>query len=65
MSAPIERTKVKRKKIKPFRAWMVVDDNGTYRPEIFLTRQDAVYDKLGQSDIKDGKFRVVRVWVSQ
>ena len=48
-------------KLKPFKAWLVVDAKGTYVPTLHLTRREAKTEIGDQQFIRDAKWRVVRV----
>jgi hypothetical protein len=49
--------------MKPFYAWLMVDDEGTYSPVMHITRREAMKDKQDHSHLIDAKWRVVRVKV--
>lgn len=51
-------------KLKPFKAWLVVDAKDTYAPTLYLTRRDAQIEIKDQLFLRDAKWRVVRVHVS-
>lgn len=48
-------------KVKPFRAWLLVDDRGTYSPTMHITKREAQTELREHSYLEDAKWRVVRV----
>jgi len=49
--------------MKPFKAWLLVDDKGTYSPAMFVTRREAQAELRDHKDLIDAKWRIVRVTV--
>ena len=50
-------------KLKPFKAWLVHDAEGTYVPSLHLARREAKEHAYGSNYLRDAKWRVVRVIV--
>lgn len=51
------------KKLKPFKAWLATDREGTYAPTLHMTRREAIQDTKSWSYLRDAKWSVVRVTV--
>jgi hypothetical protein len=51
--------------MKPIKAWLVVDVEGTYVPTLHLTRREAQTEIADQAFLRDAKWRVVRVEVRE
>lgn len=49
--------------MKPFKAWLLTDDENTYQPSLHFTRADAIRERRSVSNLIDAKWRVVRVVV--
>lgn len=49
-------------KIKPFKAWLLWDAEGTYSPIMYITRREAEADRK-ENDYIDAKWKIVRVIV--
>lgn len=49
-------------KLKPFKAWLLWDAEGTYVPTIHLTRRDATLER-NENRYRDAKWRIGRVVV--
>jgi hypothetical protein len=47
--------------MKPFKAWLLVDDNGTYSPSMYITRREAQAEMEDRIYIEDAKWKIVRV----
>jgi hypothetical protein len=50
--------------MKSFKAWLVVDDEGTYVPTLHMTRREAQTEIKDQQFLRDAKWRVVHVKLS-
>lgn len=51
-------------KMKPFKAWLLLDAEDTYVPGIHLTRKAAKEEAKRWEYLRDAKWRVVRVQVT-
>lgn len=51
-------------KIKPFFAWLVVDENKEYSDTIHLTREEAIAEMTRWSRLVEPKWKVVKVRVA-
>lgn len=49
-------------KLKPFKAWLLFDFDGTYVPSIHTTRERAVSER-DHVNLRDAKWRIIRVVV--
>lgn len=52
-------------KLKPFKAWLLWDAEGTYSPHMHITRKEAQADKAENSHLIDAKWRIARVQVKE
>ena len=50
-------------KLKPFKAWLLLDAEGTFVPGLHLTRRNAEEEAEQWHYLRDAKWRVVRVEV--
>ena len=50
-------------KLKPFKAWLLWDADGTYEGTLHYTRASAVSEKQDQSFLRDAKWRIARIEV--
>lgn len=49
--------------MKPFKAWLLVDEEGTYSPTMHITRREAEKERQDHATLIDAKWRIVRVIV--
>lgn len=47
--------------MKPFKAWLLLDGEGTYVPGLHMTRRSAAEEAASWSYLRDAKWRVMRV----
>ena len=53
------------RRMKPFKAWLLVDDGGTYLRSLHLERHQAASKRELWRDVKDTKWRIIRVEIRE